>query len=295
MGRGLRRSESPQTTPHGEAPGTQTIDRTDGWVMNRRRFDTGVCQKREWSRRWAIRAFWPGWLLFLASAALAFFTFPPWGGSHMTWPWSVSRPSVIRYEVFLQNGLVEFLYCTDDQAQDVDWDRYEQAESASDADAWLARVSLHRSLSFDGVLLATNRWDGCFFRVHGSGAKFGAQVPPLEMQIMLDAVVLDMVPRAAALGIELPWFDADLATRGFSERESIVWHAWAIILAMGIGACAGIGSFPGWLMAMRQRWLVRRWERLGHCLSCGYDVRGLGKGVRVCPECGKGLVETRDA
>ncbi len=78
----------------------------------------------------------------------------------------------------------------------------------------------------------------------------------------------------------------ELIADGDWSGTHAVWSGYAINTATVVGFVMWVWFTPVVVMDV-VRW--RRGRRVA-CTRCGYDVRGLGEGARVCPECGNPLI-----
>ncbi len=89
-------------------------------------------------------------------------------------------------------------------------------------------------------------------------------------------------------------FPGILAT-GEWQAAKVLWLGWFINVCTAAGVLFFAWSVPGVVRDIRRHDRMMRLMSESRCGWCGYDVRGLAEGQRVCPECGKALREGRIA
>lgn len=71
----------------------------------------------------------------------------------------------------------------------------------------------------------------------------------------------------------------------FSHDAPSAWTLWLMLVLRGVAYLLQPIGFVCLMVNLFGMHRHARWKKRGLCLSCGYDMRGLG----VCPECGPGV------
>jgi len=86
---------------------------------------------------------------------------------------------------------------------------------------------------------------------------------------------------------DVPPIVGEMARAGEPHRRvsTVVWQNIPYDVVEAFGGWLGLGVWGAVVIAGAWLWRANRAVPAGHCLECGYDLRGNPEGV-VCPECG---------
>ena len=120
-----------------------------------------------------------------------------------------------------------------------------------------------------------------------------ADDPPPDVMLAARAAMAGEV--RASLGLDVSTEFPGLVAMGHWSGTTVWIYGWILIAIAITGVAMFAWTIPGVVRDDRRHRRALALLRDHCCGWCGYDVRGLAEGMPVCPECGKALVETRDA